>query len=87
MAGRMGSGQPSIGNEHSMDVLTAAVLGGVDISGGKGNMWGVLIGALFMGALTNGLQLCNVNEYWQWVIKGCVFLAAVALSNLNSKSE
>jgi ribose/xylose/arabinose/galactoside ABC-type transport system permease subunit len=84
MVSRMGSGQPSLGSEFAMDVLTATVLGGVTLQGGKGAVLNVLVGAFIIGVLSNGLVLCGIMEYWQWIIKGLVFLFAVAMSNLDS---
>ncbi|MDR1898656.1 MAG: ABC transporter permease [Treponema sp.] len=83
MSARLGTGQPSIGSDFAMDVLTATVLGGVTLQGGKGSVFNVLIGAFIIGILSNGLVLCGVLEYWQWIIKGFVFLFAVAMSNLD----
>ena len=80
---RLGTGQPSIGSDFAMDVLTATVLGGVVLQGGKGFVLNVLIGSFIIGILSNGLVMCGVLEYWQWIIKGIVFLFAVAMSNLN----
>lgn len=82
MAGRLGTGQPSTGADFAMDVLTATVLGGVTLQGGKGFVLNVLIGAFIIGILTNGLVMLGVLEYWQWIIKGFVFLFAVAMSNI-----
>jgi ribose/xylose/arabinose/galactoside ABC-type transport system permease subunit len=83
MSARLGTGQPSIGSDFAMDVLTATVLGGVTLQGGKGSVLNVLVGAFIIGILSNGLVLCGVLEYWQWIIKGFVFLFAVAMSNLD----
>ena len=84
MAARLGTGQPSTGADFAMDVLTATVLGGVTLQGGKGFVLNVFIGSFIIGILSNGLTMCNVPEYWQWIIKGLVFLFAVAMSNLES---
>lgn len=83
MMARLGTGQPSIGADFAMDVLTATVLGGVVLQGGKGFVLNVLIGSFIIGILSNGLVMCGVLEYWQWIVKGFVFLFAVAMSNLN----
>lgn len=84
MAARLGTGQPSTGADFAMDVLTATVLGGVSLQGGKGAVLNVLVGSFIIGILSNGLVMLNVLEYWQWIIKGIVFLFAVAMSNLGS---
>lgn len=83
MSARLGTGQPSIGGDFAMDVLTATVLGGVTLRGGKGFVLNVFVGAFIIGVLSNGLVMLGVPEYWQWIIKGFVFLFAVAMSNLD----
>jgi ribose transport system permease protein len=80
--GRVGSGQPSVEQGFELEVITAVVLGGVSISGGKGNLLGVLLGVLIMGVLRNGLILLNVSEYTQMMIRGGVLLVAVGLDRL-----
>lgn len=74
---RINSGQPKAGDKYEMDVITAVVLGGVSINGGEGKIGFVIVGVLFMGILTNGMILLNVQEYVQWVIKGGALLLAV----------
>ncbi len=76
---RVNSGQPKGGEGYELDIITAVVLGGVSIFGGVGRLSGVLAGVLIMGVLANGMILLNINEYVQWVVKGAVLLAAVAL--------
>lgn len=76
---RVNSGQPSAGDGYEMDIITAVVLGGVSVSGGEGKITKVIIGVIFMGVLTNGMMMMNINEYWQRVVKGIVLLVAVAV--------
>ncbi len=57
-----------------MDAITAVVLGGVSISGGKGNIWLVVVGVLIMGTLSVGMIMNNINDYVQQVIKGAVLI-------------
>ena len=87
MAARLTSGQPSIGTDFPMDVITAIVLGGVSINGGSGNIGGVLFGVFIMGVLSNGMIMIGLGEYWQWVIKGLVLFLAVAMSNVNLNKD
>jgi len=76
---RVNSGQPDGGNGYELDVITAVVLGGVSIFGGVGRLTGVVAGVLIMGVLANGMILLNIDDYVQWVVRGGVLLAAVAL--------
>ncbi len=87
---RVNSGQPKAGDGYEMNVITAVVLGGVSISGGEGKIGFVIIGVLFMGVLTNGMIMLNVDTYVQQVIQGFALLGAVSLDRavqtLKSKS-
>ena len=76
---RVNSGQPKAGDGYEMNVITAVVLGGVSISGGEGKIGFVIIGVLFMGVLTNGMIMLNVDTYVQQVIQGFALLGAVSL--------
>lgn len=82
---RASSGQPKSGDGYEMDVITACVLGGISVAGGQGRITGVIYGVLIIGVLTNGMILMNVNEYWQWVVKGAVLLAAVAIDRISRR--
>ncbi|WRS30122.1 ABC transporter permease [Actinomycetaceae bacterium MB13-C1-2] len=82
---RANSGQPKAGDGYEMDVITACVLGGISVAGGQGRISGVIYGVLIMGVLTNGMIMMNVNEYWQWVVKGVVLLGAVAIDRMSRK--
>ena len=70
-----------------MDVITAAVLGGVSVAGGQGKIVNVIAGVLIMGMLGNGMTLMNLDEYWQWVTRGAVLLFAVAFDNWSRKRQ
>lgn len=86
LAGRLGGGLPAAGEGSEMDVITAVVLGGTSMAGGKGKLWGVVLGVLIIGILTNGLTMVNVSSYWQKVIKGLIILLAVIMDNRSAKS-
>ncbi|MDD4781730.1 MAG: ABC transporter permease [Tissierellia bacterium] len=85
MMSRINSGSPTVGSGFEMDVLTAAVLGGVSVSGGEGKIFGAMVGALIIGVLSNGLIIMNVSEYYQMVIKGLVLACAIAFDSVNNK--
>jgi ribose transport system permease protein len=68
----------SIGVGLELQVLTAILLGGVAFSGGRGSLWGVLFGVLFIGTLDDGLILLNVGPYYSDLAVGCVLIAAAA---------
>jgi ribose transport system permease protein len=76
---RFGVGQSTAGLGYELDVIAAAVIGGISLSGGRGTILGAIIGSLLMGILRNGLVLLNVSAYWQQVAIGIVILFAVIL--------
>ncbi len=78
VASRLSSAQPMAGNGYEMEAIAAAVLGGIAITGGEGNILNTIIGALMMGVIRNGLNLTGVNSYWQMVIIGLILVIAVA---------
>ncbi|MFS0593784.1 ribose ABC transporter permease [Cytobacillus horneckiae] len=76
---RLDSAQPTAGTSYELDAIAAVVLGGTSLSGGRGWIFGTLIGALIIGVLNNGLNLLNVSSFYQQVVKGGVILLAVLI--------
>ena len=68
-----------LGQAYEPDAIAAVILGGTSFVGGVGSIWGTLIGALIIAVLSNGLILVGVSDIWQYIIKGLVIIAAVAL--------
>ena len=60
-------------------------MGGTSMAGGSGKIGGTIIGGLIIGVLNNGLNLLNVNSFWQYVVKGTVILLAVFVDYLRNK--
>lgn len=85
LASRMYSGQPTAGDGAEMDAIAAVVVGGTSMSGGSGKIGGTIIGGLIIGVLNNGLNLLNVNSFWQYVVKGTVILLAVFIDYMRNK--
>lgn len=79
LTSRLNSAQPTAGTSYELDAIAAVVLGGTSLSGGRGWIFGTLIGALIIGVLNNGLNLLNVSSFYQQVVKGGVILLAVLL--------
>lgn len=75
------SGSPYAGGTLSMDVISAAVLGGVSIMGGTGKTWGLVTGVIIMGTLSVGLNMMNMNTNSQEIFKGAMLLVAVILDS------
>ncbi len=74
---RLGSAQPTLGSGYELDAIAAVALGGTSMSGGRGKIYGTLIGVLIIAVLNNGLNILGVSSYYQDVIKGLVILIAV----------
>lgn len=85
LASRMYSGQPTAGEGAEMDAIAAVVVGGTSMAGGSGKIGGTIIGALIIGVLNNGLNLMNVNSFWQDVVKGVVILLAVFIDYIRNR--
>ncbi len=85
LSSRLDSGQAATAQGLELDVLTAVVLGGVSISGGKGRLESVFVGVLIIGILANGMILLNIQHFYQLVIKGVVLLLAVGIDTMRKK--
>ncbi len=85
LAARMFSGQPTVGQGFELDAIAAVVLGGTSMRGGVGTIGGTVIGALIIAVLNNGLNLLNINSFWQLIVKGVVILLAVYVDLLKKR--
>lgn len=85
LAARMFSGQPTVAQGFELDAIAAVVLGGTSMLGGVGTISGTVIGALIIGVLNNGLNLLNINSFWQLIVKGVVILLAVYIDLIKKK--
>jgi len=83
----MYSGQPAVANGWELDAVAASVLGGVSLTGGAGSVTSAMIGVLIIGVLQNGLNLLNINSFWQLIAKGAVILIAVSADMLRNKKK
>ncbi|MGD1817090.1 MAG: ABC transporter permease [Pleomorphochaeta sp.] len=81
LTSRLMSGQPNSGVGFELDSIAAVVLGGTDMAGGRGHIFGTLLGAMMLGVLNNGLNLMGVSPYMQRVVKGIIIIAAIFLSS------
>ena len=84
MASQLRSGSPTYGQMYELYVIAAVVVGGASLSGGRGRMFGTLIGALIIAVIQNGMNLTNIESYTQKVVLGLVILGAVMLDQLKS---
>jgi ribose transport system permease protein len=80
-----GMGTSTAGLGYELDVITAVILGGVSLKGGKGNVFGVMIGAAIMGVIRNGLLILNISAYYQTTIIGAVVIAVASFDAIRSR--
>ncbi len=77
-----GTAQPSALNGAELDIFTSVLLGGVALTGGRGSLFGTLLGLFIVGVITNGFILIGLQIYWQDVARGVILIVAVALDSL-----
>lgn len=81
LAGRIVSGDPNVGLLFELDAITAAAIGGTQLSGGVGSLHGTVLGTIVLALLANGMNLANVSPFIQTAIKGGLLLAIVGLQS------
>jgi erythritol transport system permease protein len=79
------SAAPQLGETFELNAIAAVVIGGAALTGGRGNVRGVLIGAFVIGFLSDGLVLLGVSTFWQITIKGAVIILAVMLDQAQQR--
>ncbi|MFY0597867.1 MAG: ABC transporter permease [Cognatishimia sp.] len=85
--GRVSSGQPWTGLYLEFDAITAVILGGTALDGGRGKLLGTILGVLLYGIIINGLVLTGTNPYLQSVIKGAILLGVVLLDTYTQRGK
>jgi L-arabinose transport system permease protein len=86
LASRMTSGQPNTSAGFSLDVIAACVLGGVSLSGGVGSIVGVIVGVLIMATVQNVMNLLGIQDFYQYVVRGSILLAAVLFDRVRTRA-
>ncbi len=82
---RIGAGDPNAGQTENLDAITAVVLGGTSLFGGRGILIGTLVGALIVGVFRNGLTLMGVSSVYQILVTGILVILAVATDQMSRK--
>ena len=82
---RTGAGDPNAGQTENLDAITAVVLGGTSLFGGRGVILGTLVGALIVGVFRNGLTLIGVSSVYQILVTGILVILAVATDQMSRK--
>ena len=79
---RLNAAEPVLGTEFALQSIGAVVLGGISLSGGKGNLLNAVVGAILISVINNGLTLLGVSSHWQEFVFGAVIVAAILLEVL-----
>ena len=87
VASQILSGNPTVAVGWEMTAISAVIIGGASLAGGKGSISGTLIGMLFLGILLSGMTQLNVSSYWQDIVRGILVLVAVLINNVVAKSD
>ena len=85
---RMNSvGTGSVGLYYELDAIAAVVIGGTSLSGGKGRVWGTVVGILLLTLITNMITANNIDTNWQGLVRGAVILIAVLIQRGRKEDE
>jgi fructose transport system permease protein len=85
--GRIPNADPNALQNANLDSITAVVIGGTSLFGGRGSLWGTLIGTLIVSVLRNGLTLTGIDPLWQDLVTGILVISAVALDQISRKKQ
>jgi ribose/xylose/arabinose/galactoside ABC-type transport system permease subunit len=85
LTARVSAGQPLLGAEFPLMSITAAIIGGCSLQGGKGSVVGTVLGVLFVTIISNGMNLMRLDSYYQMIVLGIVLMGAVVLDQYRSK--
>lgn len=85
---RLGSVISNVGSGYELRSIASAIVGGVSVTGGKGSVFGAFLGVIMMGIISNGMNILNINSYYQNIVLGIFIVVAVIISNIrNMKSK
>jgi ribose transport system permease protein len=86
-AARLNSASVTVGGGTALNVITACIIGGASLKGGKGSVLGSVLGVLFMAMLSTALNLLSVNIYWQNFATGAILILAILLDTLGEQKK
>lgn len=87
LACRMRVGDPTCGTTYGMDSIAATVIGGTSLAGGTGLLSGTVAGAFLIGMLSNVMNILEVNQFYQYVMKGALLIAAMVIYSISGRLE
>jgi ribose/xylose/arabinose/galactoside ABC-type transport system permease subunit len=82
---RLGAGDAASGDGLELDAIAAAVLGGASLMGGRGSMFGALLGVMLLGVIANSLTLLDVSSFYQRLVLGALLMFAVTATAIAEK--
>lgn len=85
VAARIGSVDGNMGNTYEMDAIASCFIGGASAYGGSGTVGGIMVGAVLLGVINQGMSIYGLPDQWQYVVKGVVLLAAVIFDVVSNK--
>lgn len=85
LASQLSAGDPNAAKGLELEVVTAIVLGGASLAGGRGTLFGTVLGLIVIGVLNNGLILLDVPTFWQRIAQGTMLIAAVSFDQVRQK--
>jgi ribose transport system permease protein len=86
-AGFTDSGSPAVGFTAQLDAISAVIIGGAALFGGRGSIVGTLVGALILGTVHNGINLLSVDPNWEPMVLGSVLILAIGIDKVRSRLE
>lgn len=87
IASQLRAAHPATGEFFELNAIAAAVLGGTAMAGGRGRIWGTIVGAFVIGVLADGMIMMGVSSFWQMVITGLVIISAVVIDQFQSRLQ
>jgi len=81
LAGRLSSVSPLMAVGYELDIITIVIVGGASLAGGRGTIFGTVLAAVLISIIDNGLNILNVQSFYQYLVKGSVLLAAVIIDH------
>lgn len=85
LTGRINGATAKMGHNYEFDAMTAIVVGGISLSGGKGNMINMIIGVLIMATIGNGMNILGIQTEQQYIVRGLVLIIAVLVDVIRSR--